>query len=198
MQRAYFARTGRRTCESASDSQICPDDDPRKAEKPFQIQLAPPNNIDVKGQTQVYVDRECPVILTAVDGAIPTGMEIFRAAMFPLHANLMLGTFGSAIVFLAGLILPFSFVTGVLLWLEKRKNAQASHVRLDIACAGRFGSAGPHGGSKQRSRSRLSRAGLATSEAGARGRYTKQPISPVLFASGWPAVCWRSSHCRPH
>jgi uncharacterized iron-regulated membrane protein len=95
---------------------------PKQAEKPFQIQLAPPNNIDVKGQTQVYVDRECPVILTAVDGAIPTGMEIFRSVMFPLHVNLMLGTFGSAIVFLAGLLLPFSFVTGVLLWLDKRRN----------------------------------------------------------------------------
>lgn len=95
---------------------------PRQAELPYQIQLAPPNNIEVKGQISVYVDRECPVIVTALDGTIPTGMEIFKAVMFPLHANLMLGTFGSAIVFLTGLLLPFSFVTGVLLWLDKRKN----------------------------------------------------------------------------
>jgi uncharacterized iron-regulated membrane protein len=95
---------------------------PKQAEGPYRIQLAPPNNIDGKGQISVYVDRECPVIVTALDGTIPTGMEAFKAVMFPLHANLMLGTFGSAIVFLAGLLLPFSFVTGVLLWLDKRKN----------------------------------------------------------------------------
>jgi uncharacterized iron-regulated membrane protein len=95
---------------------------PKQPQQPYRVQLAPPNNIDVKGQRHVSVDRQCPVILTAVDGAVPTGMETFRAVMFPLHANLMLGTFGSAIVFLAGLLLPFSFVTGVLLWLDKRRN----------------------------------------------------------------------------
>jgi uncharacterized iron-regulated membrane protein len=95
---------------------------PKQPERPYHVQLAPPNNIDVKGQTTVLVDRECPVILTAVDGSAPMAMETFRAVMFPLHVNLMLGTFGSVIVFLAGLILPVSFVTGVLLWLDKRKN----------------------------------------------------------------------------
>jgi uncharacterized iron-regulated membrane protein len=95
---------------------------PKEPERPYRIQLALPNNINVKGQTHVTVDRECPIILTAVDGAAPTATETFRSAMFPLHANMMLGTFGSAIVFLAGLLLPLSFVTGVLLWLDKRKN----------------------------------------------------------------------------
>jgi uncharacterized iron-regulated membrane protein len=39
-----------------------------------------------------------------------------------LHKNVMLGHFGSVIVFLSGLLLPLSFVTGVTLWLDKRKN----------------------------------------------------------------------------
>jgi uncharacterized iron-regulated membrane protein len=34
----------------------------------------------------------------------------------------MLGGFGTVIVFLSGLLLPFSFVTGLLLWLGKRRN----------------------------------------------------------------------------
>ena len=49
-------------------------------------------------------------------------METFKAVMNPLHANLMLGTFGAVVVFLSGLLLPVSFVTGLLLWLDKRKN----------------------------------------------------------------------------
>jgi uncharacterized iron-regulated membrane protein len=85
------------------------------------VQLAPPNNLDDKGQTQVFVDRECPIILTAIDGEVRVASETFRAVVFPLHRNLMLGRFGQAILFFAGLLLPFSFVTGLLLWLEKRK-----------------------------------------------------------------------------
>jgi uncharacterized iron-regulated membrane protein len=95
---------------------------PKEPQQPYRIQLAPPNNIDVKGQTAVFVDRECPFILTAIDGATRLAKETFQSAMFPLHANMMLGAFGSIIVFLAGLLLPVSFVTGVLLWLDKRRN----------------------------------------------------------------------------
>ena len=94
---------------------------PRQQEQPYRVQLAPPNNLDDKGQTQVFVDRECPIILTAIDGEVRVASETFRAVVFPLHRNLMLGRFGQAIVFFAGLLLPVSFVTGLLLWLEKRK-----------------------------------------------------------------------------
>jgi uncharacterized iron-regulated membrane protein len=93
-----------------------------RADDPYLVQLAPPNNLNVKGQTRVFVDRECPIILAAIDGEARVAMETFRAVVHPLHENLMLGYFGSAIVFLTGLLLPLTFVTGVLLWLDKRKN----------------------------------------------------------------------------
>ncbi len=95
---------------------------PRGPEQPFRVQLAPPNNLDDKGQTQVFVDRECPIILTAIDGEVRVASEVIKAVVFPLHRNLMLGRFGQAIVFVSGLLLPLSFVTGLLLWLNKRKN----------------------------------------------------------------------------
>jgi uncharacterized iron-regulated membrane protein len=95
---------------------------PRQQEQPYRVQLAPPNNLDDKGQTQVFVDRECPVILTAIDGEVRVASEVFKAVVFPLHRNLMLGRFGQVVVFLSGLLLPVSFVTGLLLWLDKRKN----------------------------------------------------------------------------
>jgi uncharacterized iron-regulated membrane protein len=95
---------------------------PGPPDQPYRVQLAPPNNLDDKGQTQVFVDRECPAILTAIDGEVRVAGEVFKAVAFPLHRNLMLGRFGQAIVFLSGLLLPLSFVTGLLLWLDKRRN----------------------------------------------------------------------------
>jgi uncharacterized iron-regulated membrane protein len=95
---------------------------PTAPAQPFRVQLAPPNNLDDKGQTQVFVDRECPVILAAIDGEIRVASEVIKAVVFPLHRNLMLGGLGATIVFVSGLLLPLSFVTGLLLWLGKRKN----------------------------------------------------------------------------
>jgi uncharacterized iron-regulated membrane protein len=97
-------------------------DIPKPEQEPYRIRLAPPNNLNDKGETQVFVDRECPIILTSIDGEIRVASEVFKAVVFPLHRDLMLGGFGAAIVFFSGLLIPFSFVTGILLWLDKRKN----------------------------------------------------------------------------
>jgi len=99
---------------------------PRQQEQPYLVRLAAPNNLHDKGQTLVYVDRECPNILTTIDGEVRVAMETFQAVMSPLHRNLMLGQSGSAIVFLTGLLLPLAFVTGLLLWLQKRKNRKGA------------------------------------------------------------------------
>jgi uncharacterized iron-regulated membrane protein len=41
--------------------------------------------------------------------------------MWPLHANLLLGVPGQALLFLAGMLLPALFVTGLLYWLKTRR-----------------------------------------------------------------------------
>jgi uncharacterized iron-regulated membrane protein len=94
-------------------------------EEPYLIQLAPPGNVGVKGDTQVSVDRVCPVILASIDGKDLVAAETFKALMHPLHGSLMLGLVGKVIVFLIGLLMPLSFVTGLLLWLNKRRNRVA-------------------------------------------------------------------------
>jgi uncharacterized iron-regulated membrane protein len=95
-------------------------------DQPLKVLLAPPGNLGMKGQTQVFVDPECPRILTSLDGEATVASESFKAVVHPLHFNLMLGRLGQAIVFLAGLLLPVSWVTGLLLWLDKRKNRRRS------------------------------------------------------------------------
>ena len=99
---------------------------PGAQNQPLMLQLAPPDNLGMKGQTQVFIDPECPIILTALDGDATVAAESFKAIVHPLHFNLMLGAFGQVIVFLAGLLLPVSWVTGLLLWLDKRKNRRRS------------------------------------------------------------------------
>ncbi len=99
---------------------------PGAQNQPLLVQLAPPDNLGMKGQTQVFIDPECPKILTSLDGEATVASESFKAIVHPLHFNLMLGAFGQVIVFLAGLLLPVSWVTGLLLWLDKRKNRKRS------------------------------------------------------------------------
>jgi uncharacterized iron-regulated membrane protein len=99
---------------------------PAAQNQPLVVQLAPPDNLGLKGQTQVFIDPECPSILTVLDAESAVASEMFKAVVHPLHFNLMMGRFGQAIVFLAGLILPLSWVTGLLLWLDKRKNRKRS------------------------------------------------------------------------
>jgi uncharacterized iron-regulated membrane protein len=99
---------------------------PQTEDAPYDLQLRPPNNIEPQAQTQVSIDRSCPVILASIDGEVRVAAETSRAALIPLHSKLMLGAGGQVIVFLSGLLLPLSFVTGVLLWLNKRKARPAS------------------------------------------------------------------------
>jgi uncharacterized iron-regulated membrane protein len=98
---------------------------PRQSGEPYVVELVSPASLGLGGATQVFVERECPNILTVIDGKTSVAAETFQSATRGLHHDLMLGGFGQVIVFVAGLILPVSFVTGLLLWLDKRKNRRS-------------------------------------------------------------------------
>jgi len=95
---------------------------PRQSTDPYEVELLSPYNFGIGGATQVYVERECPNILTVIDGKTVVAAEAFQSATRAMHHDLMLGRFGQVFVFLSGLVLPLSFVTGLLLWLDKRGN----------------------------------------------------------------------------
>jgi uncharacterized iron-regulated membrane protein len=100
---------------------------PRQSGDPYEVDLVPP--LDIFGyvrETRVFVERECPNIVTAIDSEPFIVAEAFPSATKALHHDLMLGRFGQAVMFASGLILPLSFVTGVLLWLDKRKNRRST------------------------------------------------------------------------
>lgn len=95
---------------------------PRPSGEPYEVELLSPDSFGLAAATKVFVERECPNILTAIDGKTTVAAEAFQSATRALHHDLMLGRFGQALVFVSGLILPVSFATGLLLWLDKRKN----------------------------------------------------------------------------
>jgi len=93
---------------------------PRQPGEPYEVELMSPDSFRLGLASKVYVDRECPNILTVIDSKTAVAAEAFQAATRALHHDLMLGGFGQALVFVSGLILPVSFVTGLLLWFDKR------------------------------------------------------------------------------
>jgi uncharacterized iron-regulated membrane protein len=95
-----------------------------KAPEPYWIQFAPEGNIGSKGLTQVWVNRDCPIISYLVRAT--TFADKFGARMHALHKDMMLGTFGQIVVFISGLLIPLAFVTGVLLWIGKRSARTAA------------------------------------------------------------------------
>lgn len=103
---------------------------PRQSGEPYEVELLSPDSFGLAAATKVFVERECPNILTVIDGRTRVAAEAFQGATRGLHHDLMLGRFGQALVFVSGLILPVSFATGLLLWLDKRaKRKPASQPR---------------------------------------------------------------------
>jgi uncharacterized iron-regulated membrane protein len=99
---------------------------PSQAGEPYEVDLLTPDRFGIGSATKVFVERECPNVLTVIDGETAVAAEIFQSATRSLHHDLMLGHFGQALMFLSGLILPVSFVTGLLLWLDKRKRRRSA------------------------------------------------------------------------
>jgi uncharacterized iron-regulated membrane protein len=70
---------------------------------------------------RIYVDANCPRIVHVVSASTFSLGENVKSWMWPLHADLLLGPFGKALLFLAGLALPVLFITGLLYWLRTRR-----------------------------------------------------------------------------
>jgi len=70
---------------------------------------------------RIYIDAHCPKILAAVTADSMSAGEKAKSWMWPIHADLLLGWVGKTLLFLAGLMLPILFATGLLFWLKTRR-----------------------------------------------------------------------------
>jgi uncharacterized iron-regulated membrane protein len=77
----------------------------------------------------VIIDRYSGKVLDVDDPAIGTAGEVFTVWQWPLHSGQAFGWTGRIIVFLSGLACPVLFVTGVIRWLQKRKNTRLKSSR---------------------------------------------------------------------
>lgn len=83
--------------------------------------------------TELWIDRACPTVLFARRGDALTAAETLLSWNLRLHADLGLGLIGKALVFLAGLLLPALWVTGLLLWVGRRRAKRAGERRRAAA-----------------------------------------------------------------
>jgi uncharacterized iron-regulated membrane protein len=81
------------------------------------------------GNPWLYFDAQTGASLGADVPGTGTAGDLFLQAMFPLHSGRILGTPGRVLVSLMGLAIATFSVTGVLLWLRRRRAARV--VRLN-------------------------------------------------------------------
>lgn len=73
------------------------------------------------GASTVYIDRYNGAVLDVWDSReLPAGSS-FLTWMFPLHNGDALGMPGRIVVFISGLLMAGLFVTGLYMWLKKRR-----------------------------------------------------------------------------
>ena len=99
---------------------------PENPRLPYRIGLMRPGANPRAMHTEVLVDRSCPRLLFSRDVESLSIGETVKSWMTPLHADFGLGVFGKALVFLSGILLPFLYVTGVLLWLRSRRRRRVT------------------------------------------------------------------------
>ena len=73
------------------------------------------------GDTTVFVDPVCPRVVGVTDSRTLSAGEATKRATVPFHNGLAFGLFGQIMVFLAGLSLPIFYLSGMILWWQRRK-----------------------------------------------------------------------------
>jgi uncharacterized iron-regulated membrane protein len=94
---------------------------PRTPTGAIKVELRKPDTNSRAEGTEVYVDRNCPRVLHVSAVEDMTVGEVMKGWRWPVHTDLLLGVFGQALLFLAGLSLPALFVTGLMYWLKTRR-----------------------------------------------------------------------------
>lgn len=97
---------------------------PAKLTLPYEVRLRQPGERrHGDGATRVSIDAGTGRVLKVVDPLTLTGGDAFLGWMFPLHSGEAFGTAHRVFMTVAGLLPLGFFVTGLLLWLRRRRPA---------------------------------------------------------------------------
>jgi uncharacterized iron-regulated membrane protein len=95
----------------------------------YQIRLHKPDDIQHSGRLRVFVDAANGVILRSQDPLQSTAGEAFLGLQFPLHSGQIIGIWGQALMVLVGLLPLLFAVTGIVIWLQKRRSEAVNRLR---------------------------------------------------------------------
>lgn len=95
----------------------------------YRVDLRRPSDIGHNGNTRVFVDMRAPRLLGALAPETRSAGDTFLAWQFPLHTGQFLGLGGQLLWFLAGLVPLLMTVTGITVWLQKRRSERVAALR---------------------------------------------------------------------
>jgi sulfite reductase (NADPH) flavoprotein alpha-component len=109
---------------------------PDKADAPLEIRYQTPDSAHDRAWNTLKVDLATGAIVSReIYAELPRGRR-FVSALFPVHSGSFLGVPGRVLVATASLMLPFFAITGIWLWLLRRRN-EASRARLAVGSPAR-------------------------------------------------------------
>ncbi len=87
------------------------------------------------GNSWLYFDGQDGRFISALVPGTGSAGDIFMQAQFPLHSGRILGLPGRILVSLMGLAVAMLSVTGVVIWLKKRRSRVLATQRVHAAGA---------------------------------------------------------------
>ncbi len=79
----------------------------------------------------LVLNRANGELIQIKDAAHGSAGDVFMQWQWPLHSGKAFGWTGRILVFIAGLLCPLLFVTGVIRWLQKRRGKQRINQRVE-------------------------------------------------------------------
>lgn len=82
--------------------------------------------------TVLWIDQYSGQVIDVLDPNKFTAGETFLNVLFPLHSGEALGVAGRILVCITGLIPLFLYITGIIRWSQKRRNARKKYKRIQF------------------------------------------------------------------
>jgi uncharacterized iron-regulated membrane protein len=95
----------------------------------YQVRLRKPDDIQDGGSVRVFIDAADGHVLRALDPLKGSAGDTFMGVQYGLHTGQILGLPGKILVAFLGLLPLLFMITGIAIWLQKRKSETLARAR---------------------------------------------------------------------
>ncbi|WP_211452284.1 PepSY-associated TM helix domain-containing protein [Collimonas antrihumi] len=95
----------------------------------YQVRLRQPDDIQDGGSVRVFIDAADGHVLRALDPLKGSAGDAFMGVQYGLHTGQILGLPGKILVAFLGLLPLLFMITGIAIWLQKRKSETLARTR---------------------------------------------------------------------